>query len=160
MESDYTKANPVHYFKVDAKHPYRRAVKLCVCMFVTGGSRPNGFILIQWLCVLACWLLLALSGGQRAPERVIQCFLLICMLFKCFVTWHLWVSYITTHLFFWCIRYSNCVNINHFSLLQWGIWLKLEMIFWYYHENYWTKRLFLLQNCTKWNKQHPNWWKQ
>lgn len=95
MVSDYTKKIPVHYFKVDTKHPYRRVVKLRVCMFGTGGKRPNGFIFIQQLCVQAHRLPLALSTGQRTPRSVIHCFLLICMLFSCHSTQLLKVSFVT-----------------------------------------------------------------
>lgn len=56
-------------------------------MFGIGGSRPNGFMLTQWPCVLAQWLPVALSTGQITPQSAVHCCLSICMLFSCLVTW-------------------------------------------------------------------------
>lgn len=94
----------VHLFKVDAKHSYRRVVHQRVWRFGIGGSRPNGFILTQWLCMLAQWLPVALSAGQIIPQSTIHCCLSICMFFSCPVTWLFSVCYIICHLLSECFR--------------------------------------------------------
>lgn len=87
MKSECIKKILVHLFKVDAKHSYRRVVHQRVWMFGTGGSRPNGFVLTQWPCMLAHCLPEALSTGQITPQSAIHCCLSICMLFSCLVAW-------------------------------------------------------------------------
>lgn len=101
----------VHLFEVDAKHSYRRVVHQRVWRFGIGGSRPNGFILTQWLCMLAQWLPVALSTGQITPQSAIHCCLSICMFFSCPVTWLFSVCCIICHLLalesFRCFKWSD-----------------------------------------------------